>query len=72
MIIDNSFVNAFSLLFIGFNLFEIVLNHHVTYKKRTFCFLLFNSIWLTLQSKFFICFKKSFKKSFLKLKRPIA
>lgn len=69
MVIDYAFVNAFSLLFIGFNLFEIVLNHHVTYKKEL---LAFNSIWLTLQSKFFICFKKSFKKSFLKLKRPIA
>jgi len=69
MIIDNSFVNAFSLLFIGFNLFEIVLNHHVTYKKEL---LAFNSIWLTLQSKLFICFKKGFLKCFLKVKRPIA
>ena len=41
----------------------------LTYKKEL---LAFNSIWLTLQSKLFICFKKGFLKCFLKVKRPIA
>ena len=64
MIIDNSFVNAFSLLFIGFNLFEIVLNHHVTYKKELLAFNSLTLYGLLYKVSFLYALKRALKRAF--------